>query len=61
MQALCERAKATMSGQPQVVPVLKTAHISMLVANYTQLGHIDFEGCTLLLLNMKDVSARYKL
>lgn len=56
MQALCERAKAAMSGDPPVGPVMETGCISMLVANGTQLGQVDFEGCALLLLSMKDVS-----
>ena len=56
MQAMCERAKTSMSGQSQVVPVLKTACISVLVAEHAQLGQLDFHGCTLLLLSVKDVS-----
>ena len=46
-----------MSGHPQVVPVMEIACISMLVADYTQLGQVDFEGCSLILLSVKDVSA----
>ena len=53
MQAMCERAKTSMSGQSQVV---KTACISVLVAEHAQLGQLDFHGCTLLLLSVKDVS-----
>jgi len=37
--------------------MMETACISMLVADYTQLGQVDFEGCTFLLLSVKDVSA----
>lgn len=46
-----------MSGLLEVVPVHKeTACISMLVADYAQLGQVNFDGCTLLLLCVKDVS-----
>ena len=40
----------------QVVPMMEKACVSILVANSAQLGQVDLEGCTLLLLSVKDVS-----
>ena len=38
---------------------MKTSCISMMMADYTQLGQIDYEGCALLLLSVKEVSAHH--
>ena len=48
-----------MSGHPEVAHVMEIQSISVLVADYTQLGQVDFEGCTLLLLSVKDVSTYF--
>lgn len=59
MQTMCERAKVAKdrsSVHPHIVPVMKNGCISVLAASPGKLALVNFDGCELLLLNMKDVS-----
>ena len=59
MQTMCERAKLAKgksSRHSQIDPLVKNGCISVLAANPGKLALLDFNGCELLLLNVKDVS-----